>query len=168
MIILRQRSYSWFDKIKNQFHKKTDEEGKANLDKQYQESNKKEEDHPNTIALIPKQYKTLIDIQKKIGKTYPAGFDGDEYPSLSISEDGKVSLGNNESWEEYKWNGKNWEEVNTPFHKTIPNIKSELIKKLEYYKKEYQSNPYGWNEDSLNGVIRHIDTQINEIKRSNL
>ena len=168
MIILRQKNYSWFDKIKNQFHKKTDEEIRADLNRQYIESTQKEEDRLNSIASISKQHKALIDIQKKIGKTYPTGFDGDEYPSLSVSEDGRVSLGGQESFGEFVWDGKGWETTCTPWPKKVPNLKTEIIKRLESARKEYQTNPYGWDESSLNEVLRHIDTQINEIKRSNL
>ena len=181
MIILRQKEFGLFDGIrklndryckwKNPNYKTEKEREEERRLARVKEAQNKQKEIEDKFASISRQHKILLDIDKKTKKFFPSWGDGDEYPSLTLNMNyniGNISLGMNESWEEYKWNGKNWEEVNTPFHKIIPNIKSELIRRLEYYKKEYQANPYGFDKDELNEVLLYIDIQIKEIKKSSL
>ena len=184
MIILRQRYFSLFGKLRDlgdRYEKwknpnyKTQKEIQEERVKQIRLDREKEEkDKQDKFCAISRQHKILMDIERKVSKYHPSWGDGDEFPFLKLwwyypSEEnfGNVSLGL-QNQEEYRWNGKCWEEIypsKTP--RKINNLKQELLKQINKYIKEWKEIDYLDSED-IEEVLIYLENLKNEIKKSSL
>ena len=180
MIILRQRSFSFFDKLRSWADKankkidpnyKTEKEVIEERRKQGQQNRLSEErERDSKFSNLSRQHKILLDIEKKTNKFLPTWGDGDEYPQLILYKEdsdfphGSIALGvQNE--EIYTWDGKSW----TDYYKKkkIYNLKAELLKSLNEYLREWNNITY-LDKNEVDEVINYLNILIKEIKQSAL
>lgn len=185
MIILRQKNYSWFDKLRDLADKankkidpnwktekeRSEERFKAIETKRVEEDKKRDED----FAAISPQHKTLLEIERRTSKFLPTWGDGDEYPSLYlIKEDypgpglklGDITLGVQFN-ENFRWDGKTWIEIFPARNKKIYNLKQELIRRFQNHLHKWKNKDYLDKKD-CDEVIKYLENLIKEIKMSKL
>ena len=132
-------------------------------------------DTENEFASISKQHKILLNIYKKVEKYLPKYEDEYRRPGLNLftyhtsydpDEDdfGKINLGFQRE-EFYEWDGKNWIELTKG--KKIYNLKTDILKNLEKYKKEWEKIDY-LDEEWRDEVVNYLGVLIDEIQKSNL
>lgn len=182
MIILRNKQFSIFDKLRelgDKYEKwknpnyKTQKEILEERSRQNKlNSEREEKEKRDKFCAISRQHKILMDIYNKVSKYHPTWGDGDEYPCLELYYDpdyhfGEISIGDTQSEPEYKYDGKSWIYYNHPFPKTISNLKSELINRIDWYIKEWRSIDYLDAED-IEEVLVYLSKLKDEIKRSSL
>lgn len=183
MIILRNGQYeeqSKFRRFLDKLNKKVSPGYKTNAEVLNEQKTKKEDFTRERLKEINPKLLVALDIQEKTRKFLPSWGDGDEYPDFHVTtntryeEDfGLICLG----WqgeENYKWNKEKncWEEINTTRYtskgpRRVMNLKQDILKQLEGYRKEYSEINYLEDEETED-VLRYLDKLIEEVKRSTL